>query len=44
MVYKYVRKASQGSWRENDMVQAIQEAALGTLNSVAEYMQRCIGM
>jgi hypothetical protein len=35
MVYKYVRKTSQGSWNENDMEKAIQEAALGTLNSVS---------
>jgi hypothetical protein len=34
MVYKYVRKTSQGSWDENYMKKAIQEAALGTLNSV----------
>jgi hypothetical protein len=35
MVYKYVRKTSQGNWTENDTGKVIQEAALGNLNSVA---------
>ncbi|KAJ8870149.1 hypothetical protein PR048_029161 [Dryococelus australis] len=35
MVYKYTRKTNHVSWKEGDMEKAIQEAALGSLNSVA---------